>query len=118
MHHLPCNTPPLIAMKPTLAQLTTMKTTTGEKIRIIESVAPKWKMLGDLLDFDAEGRTVDLIEANNQLKDPLASCREMFVCWLRGKGRETTWEVLIELLDDIDESELGKRVKTALLLTP
>ena len=96
-------------MKPTLAQLKVMKTATGEKIKIIESVAPQWKELGDLLDFDPEGRTLELIEANQQ-KDHVACCREMFVYWLRGKGREATWEVLIELLDDIDQSELAKKV--------
>ena len=106
--------PFLTAMKPTLAQLNILKTTTGEKIKIIESVAPQWKELGDLLDFDHEGRTLELIEANNQQKSRVESCREMFVYWLRGKGREATWGVLIELLDDIDQSELAKKVKTAL----
>ena len=104
----------LTAMKPTLAQLKIMKTTTGENIKIIESVAPQWKELGDLLDFDPDGRTLKLIEANNQLRGHVACCREMFVTWLQGKGREATWEVLIELLDDIDHSELAKTVTTAL----
>ena len=104
----------LTAMKPTLAQLSIMKTTTGEKIKIIESVAPQWKELGCLLDFDPEGRTLGLIEANHQQKGHVACCREMFATWLKGKGREATWEVLIELLDDIDQSELAKQVKIAL----
>ena len=108
------NASPLTAMKPTLAQLKIMKTKTGEKIKIIESVAPQWKELGDLLDFDPEGRTLELIEANHQLRGHVACCREMFVTWLKGKGREATWEVLIELLDDIDQSELAKQVKIAL----
>ena len=103
-------------MKPTLAQLKIMKTATGEKIKIIESVAPQWKELGDLLDFDPEGRTLELIEANNQQKGHVACCREMFITWLKGKGKEVTWEVLIELLEDIDQSELAKRVNTALPL--
>ena len=101
-------------MKPTLAQLTMMKTATGEKIEIIESVAPQWKQLGDLLDFDPVGRTLELIEANNQVKGPVACCREMFITWLKGKGKEATWEVLIELLNNIGQSELAKQVKTAL----
>ena len=92
-----------------------MKTATGEKIKIIESVAPQWKELGDLLDFDPEGRTVQLIEVNLQ-KDHFACCREMLVYWLKGKGREATWGVLIELLDDIDQSELARKVKNALHL--
>ena len=104
----------LTAMKPTLTQLTRMNTRTGEKIKIIESVALQWKELGDLLDFDPEGRTLELIEANNQLKGVVACCREMFVTWLKGNGREATWGVLIELLDDSNQSELAKKIKTAL----
>ena len=104
----------LTAVKPKLAQLKVMKTATGEKIKIIESLATQWKELGDLLDFDPEGRTLELIEANIQQKGQVERCREMFVCWLKGKGREATWGVLIELLDDIDQSELAKKVKTAL----
>ena len=101
-------------MKPTLAQLKILKTATGEKIKIIDSVAPQWKELGDLLDFDSEGQTIELIEANNQQKGHVACCHEMFVYWLKGKGREATWGVLIELLDDIDQSELARKVKTVL----
>ena len=114
MHHMPRETSTLTGKKPTLAKLTILKSTTGEKIKIIESVAPQWKELGDLLDFDPEGRTLELIEANNQQKGPVACCREMFVSWLKGKGKEATWEVLIELLGDVDQSELGKQVKTVL----
>ena len=112
--YMSCNVSSLIGKKPTLAQLKIMKTATGEKIKIIESVAPQWKELGDLLDFDPEGRTLELIEANNQQKGPVACCREMFVYWLKGNGREATWEVLIELLDDSDQSELARIVKTVL----
>ena len=104
----------LTAMKPTLAKLKIMKTATGENIKIIESVAPKWKDVGDLLDFDHEGQTLDLIEANNQQKGHDACCREMFVHWLRGNGREATWKVLIELLNDINQSGLANQVKTVL----
>ena len=111
---LGCHLPFLTALKPTLAKLTIMKTTKGEKIKIIASVAPQWKELGDLLDFDPEGRTLELIEVNNQQKGYVACCREMFVYWLKGKGRKATWEVVIELIDDINQSELAKKVKNAL----
>ena len=106
--------PTLTGKKPTLSQLKLMKTTTGEKIKIIESVAPHWKEVGDLLDFDPEGRTLELIESDNKNEGHTACCREMFVYWLRVKGREATWAVLIELLDDIEQSELAKKVKTVL----
>ena len=115
IHVLMCvSFPILTAIKPTLAQLKMMKTITGESIKVIESVAPQWKELGYLLDFDPEGQTLNLIEANNQLKGHFACCEEMFVYWLKGKGRVATWGVLIELLDDISQSELAREVKSAL----
>ena len=91
-----------------------MKTSTGEKIYIIQSVAPKWKELGGLLDFDHEGRTLQLIEADYQQKGHSTCCQEMFRLWLEGKGKKATWETLIELLGDIGQSELAKQIKTAL----
>lgn len=103
------------AMKPTLAKLMKMTTITGEKVQIINSVAPHWKQLGALLDFDDEGRTLSLIEADHQQKGHVACCQEMFTLWLNGKGKKATWEVLLELLDDIDQSELARKVKAALL---
>ena len=90
-----------------------MKMTTGEKVQIINSVAPQWKQLGALLDFD-DGQTLRLIEADHRQEGHLACCQEMFTLWLNGKGKEATWEVLLELLEDIDQSELARKVKTAL----
>ena len=98
--------------KPTLTQL--MKMTTGEKVQIINSVAPQWKQLGELLDFDDNGQTLRLIEADHQQEGHIACCQEMFILWLNGKGKEATWEVLLEVLEDIDQSELARKVKTAL----
>ena len=91
-----------------------MKTTTGEKVQIIDSVAPQWKKLGALLDFDAEGRTLSLIEADHRQEGHFACCQKMFMDWLKGKGKEATWEVLLDLLVDIDQSELTRKVKNAL----
>jgi len=91
-----------------------MKTSKGEKINIIESVAPQWKELGCLLDFDPDGQTLQLIQADYQQQGHLACCQEMFRRWLNGKGKKATWETLIEVLGDIDQSELAKQIKTAL----
>ena len=105
-----------IAKKPALAELMKMQIAEGQKVEIIKSVAPQWKQLGALLDFDPEGQTLDLIEAQHKLDGPVICCQETMKCWLRGKGKTATWAVLIELLDDIDQSELAKQVKSAFLL--
>ena len=91
-----------------------MKTTREGKISIIKSVAPQWKDLGALFDFDPEGHDIEVIEADYRQEGHAACCREMFLHWIKGNGKEATWEVLIELLDDIDKKELANQVKTAI----
>ena len=95
-------------MKPTLAQLKIMKTTTGEKIKIIESVAPQWKELGDLLDFDPEGQTLELIEANHQQKGHVACCREMFSYWVKAKEERPPGRCLLNFLTILINQNLPK----------
>jgi len=102
-------------MKPTLAQLKIMKTARGEKIDIINCVAPQWKQLGILFNFDAEGRAVDLIEAQHKLEGPVVCCEATIKYWLKGNGIDATWKAVIELLEDMRESALAKQVKSALL---
>ena len=85
-----------------------MKTVEGEKVEIIKSMTPQWKQLGLLMDFDKEGLTVDLIEAEHQLKGQAACCQEMFKLWL--KSPDATWNNLIELLIDCDQKVLAEHV--------
>ena len=51
-------------VKLTLANLTSLKTADGDTLEIIETIAPDWKTVGYLIDFDPNGRKVDVIEAN------------------------------------------------------
>ena len=88
-----------------------LKTTTEKKVEIIKSITPQWKQLGLLMDFDDEGRTVDLIETEHQMKGQAACCQEVFKLWL--KGPDATWRNLIELLIDCDQKALAEQVKDA-----
>ena len=97
-----------------MAQLKLLKTTDGGRVTIIQSLAPKWKNFGDLLDFDAEGERLDLIEAKCGSNDPEACCREMFQHWLKGNGKPATWDTLLELLEDCDCKHLAEQIKLAL----
>lgn len=54
---------------PTLAKLSVLRTTLGEKIRIIKRLASCWHRLGILLDFDASGAQLGIIE-KRQNGDP------------------------------------------------
>ena len=89
-----------------------MRTAKGERVEIINSMTPQWRQLGLLMDFDKEGRTVDLIEAEHQLKGQAACCQEMFKLWL--KSPDATWDNLIELLIDCEQKVLAEQVKNAL----
>ena len=100
--------------KPSLSKLTTLRTSKGKRIKIIETVAPKWQKIGDLLDFDESGTRLELIKATHP-SDPEACCRSMFQHWLKGNGvKPCSWRKLIELLEDSNFESLAKEVETIL----
>jgi hypothetical protein len=89
-----------------------MKTREGKKIRIIETVAPKWKALGIQLEFDEFASKLSTIKANNS-NDTEECCSEMFQHWLKGNGvRPCSWRKLIELLEDCDFEVLAGQVNS------
>ena len=87
----------LCDMKPTMAQLTRLNTANGD-LEIIETLAPDWKAVGCLMDFDAFGNKLDLIRAEYAHKQNgvLTCCQEIFKLWLRRE--DATWEKLIQLI--------------------
>ena len=91
-----------------------MKTASGEIVNIIEAVAPVWKRLGYLLDFDPNGQKLDLIKTNHQAEGAEVCCEEMFKHWLAGNGKPATWGTLIELLEYCGKSQLAEQIKSAL----
>ena len=102
------------AAKPRLAQLTLLKTTERQKVQIIRHLAPEWKDFGIYLDFDPDGRTLDLIEVEQKMNGPVACCRAMFQHWLAGNGVPATWDTLMELLQDAEQSHLAEQIKGVL----
>ena len=104
------------ANKPRLAQLMMLKTTEGQKVQIIRDLAPKWKDFAIYLDFDPDGQTLNLIEAEQKMNGPVACCQAMFQHWLAGNGVPATWGTLIELLQDAEQSHLAEQIKGVLAL--
>jgi len=100
---------------PRIAQLIKLKNAKGEKLEVVKSLTPHWRQLGLLMDFDKDGRTVDLIEAEHQMKGQTVCCQEVFKLWL--KGPDATWGNLIELLIDCEQTTLAEQVKDALGLS-
>ena len=103
-------------MKPTLAQLQLMKTASGERVKIINTVTPRWTSIGIQLNFDPDGQMLRLIEAEHKIKGEVACCERMFMHWLAGNGKPATWGTLIELLEDLDYNHLAQQIKVALSL--
>ena len=84
-----------------LAQLKLMQTADGQKIEIIKMVASQWKDVGDLLDFDASGETLQRIQADEGQGGVKSCCRSMFQHWLQGNGvRPASWTTLLKILED------------------
>ena len=105
--------------KPRLVELATLKTRKGERVNIIESLAPQWKQFGVYLDFDDTGRHLDLIETKHAHKSHcvVACCQDMFTHWLEGNGvQPVTWQTLIELLDHCNKLFLVEQIENALKL--
>ena len=104
----------IIDATPTLAKLSVLRTAGGKKIQIIKRLAPSWRGLGILLDFDEAGTKLDIIDSKHR-GNPEACCQAMFQHWVKGNGvTPCSWNTLIELLDDCDQQALAKEIQDAL----
>jgi len=74
----------IVDLKPRMAQLMRMKTSKGEKVEIIKTIAPDWKPVGFLMDLDPRGQKIRCIEAEHayKLNGPVICCQEIFTLWL------------------------------------
>ena len=98
----------------TLAKLSLLRTAGGKKIQIIKRLAPSWREVGILLDFDESGTELDIIEKTHPT-NPVACCQAMFQHWVKGNGvRPCSWSTLIDLLEDCDQQTLAKEIQDAL----
>ena len=82
-----------------------------QRIQIISELSPKWSDISDLLGFSSA--LTQQIELNyHRVQD---RCKEVMRLWLsseEGAYRySTTWEGLIELLEDIELSRLASDIQ-------
>ena len=107
--------PSKLYTKPTLADLSQFITKDNETIKIILSLAPKWREFATELDFDDEGRQLQLFESEHH--NAMKSCRDVLMHWLRGNGQQpSTWRTLISLLrcPSVGEGKLASKLETEL----
>ena len=100
-------------VKLTMANLTSLKTAERDNLKIIETIAPRWKTVGYLMDLDPDRRKVDVIEAEYAHKQNgvVTCCQEIFKLWL--DREDATWEKLNELLNGSGHKVLAEQVMDA-----
>ena len=99
---------------PTLAALFMLQTSQGKKIHIIKRMAPFWRDLGSLMDFDESGSEVVIIEGKHR-GDPKDCCRAIFQHWVNGNGiKPCSWRKLIELIKDCEQEMLAEEIQMVL----
>ena len=91
-----------------------LRTPQGEKVQIIKRMAPFWRDLGSLMDFDRGGTELATIDSRHR-GDPKECCRAVFQHWVNGNGvKPHSWRKLIELINDCDQEVLAQEIQSAL----
>ena len=104
-----------IDQQATLQHLNSLKPPSGKEVKIIANLAPYWKYFGVHLDFDETGRTLDLIDRDNQYNSR-DCCKKMMEDWLSGQGRQpATWTTLIEMLKEAKYNILAMDLEEVVL---
>ena len=102
-------------VEPTLSQLITLTTPSGDTINIKTILAAEWKDFGIQLDFDHDGSTVSLIDAQYGRDGPVACYREMMRRWVCGEGvQPASWRTLLTLLRECRYHNLASKIKHTL----
>ena len=82
---------------------------------MLKSIAPFWREVGVMLDFDASGAQLALIESQRGQNNPLGCCQAMMMHWLNGNGEQpATWGKLLEILNDSEKLTLARDLEQAL----
>ena len=79
-----------------------------------EVVGSNYFEFGVQLLNDETGKVVDAIETEMQ-KVPKNITRKILMQWLAGKGKEITWEVLLDVLNSIDLAVIASDIRDHLL---
>ena len=98
---------------PTLAELSVLHAQ-EKKIRIIKRMAPFWRDLGFLMDFDESGTELATIHSEHR-GDSKGCCQAVFQHWVNGNGvRPCSWHKLIKLIKDCDQKVLAEEIQSVL----
>ena len=93
----------MLGIKPKLSELQLLNFPDGKELRIIDTVAPKWKQVAIALDFD--GPKIEAIDMGARYM-PGEACLKMFIDWL-SRGRVLSWDSLIQSLKAANLTEIA-----------
>ena len=100
---------------PKLHELQSLEGIDGRELRVIKTVAPKWKHVAIALGFAI--RKIRAIERDYQWNMEKA-CMEMFMSWLEGGpdlAQPITWDTLIMCLRHAALIDVADRLKIILM---
>ena len=103
--HIPSNSD-----KPIMKFLDKFPTKSGNTIKVMQEMTTQYRSLGiNLLDDEDGAITLSIMDTNHH--QPGNIVFTILSRWLRGEGREPkTWATLIEVLHEIDLSELARDI--------
>ena len=94
---------------PKAHELQSMEGPNGERLKIIETVAPSWKKMALALGFNPP--RIEIIEQESfyQIEN---ACNRMFFEWLAGAHdlKPSTWDTLIKCLEFLNFSDLARKL--------
>ena len=101
--------------KPTLPELLSFKTASGERVKIITQIGTHYNTLGLLILNDEGGAVTDSIIRKHS-NDAESINQDILRRWIGGRGRKpVAWSTLIDVLKDIEDlSELGETIEAEL----
>ena len=95
---------------PHLHELQLLTFDDGRELRIMETVAPKWKKVAAAIGFNKE--RIEVIEEDEHYKQEKATF-EMFGRWLKGEHnlKPVTWDALIQCLKEANLQDIAETLR-------
>ena len=104
------NSPRSLTSTPTMPDLLNFKTQ-SDVIKILQEIGTHHTDLGTMLLNDNTGALTQGVVSQHQ-RNPVEINRAILTRWLQGQGKKPVqWSTLIEVLKDIELSELAQKIK-------
>ncbi|CAI8040948.1 hypothetical protein GBAR_LOCUS22761 [Geodia barretti] len=104
-----------LRLKPKFSDLMTLKTVAGDEIKLLKKLKRRWKELCVYSGIDKEGETIRKVESKHGSHGDDQCMYDVVQRWLDHQGLEPiTWATFIEILEDMNLTELSRDVHRAL----